>query len=274
MADAINLAGVIGYPIGHSRSPLLHGHWLRRYGIKGQYVALEVAPTDLEIALPLLPKLGFRGVNVTLPHKERVLALADRITPLAKRIGAANMLTFSSEGIEADNTDAYGFTWNILRSFPGWKPQRVAVLGAGGASRAVLAALQDCGAREIRLANRNIARAQQLSAEFGPSVSAVSWDERHEMLADCDTLVNSTSLGMTGQPPLEIDLTRLPGGALVTDLVYSPLQTALLVTAEGRGNPVVDGLGMLLHQAVPAFHRWFGIEPAVDDALRNVVLSP
>lgn len=269
----IPLAAVIGHPVAHSRSPRLHGHWLARHGIAGHYVPLDIAPDTLEQALAMLPKLGFVGANVTIPHKERALALADQVTPLARRIGAANTLVFTETGFQADNTDAYGFTWNILDRVPDWSPRRVALIGAGGASRAVIAALQDRGAQQILLTNRSPERAQALAMEFGASVTPVPWSQRAEMLDGCDTLVNATSLGMTGQPPLDLPLDALPKGAVVNDLVYAPLETPLLAQANAQGHIAVDGLGMLLHQAVPGFERWFGQRPQVDDTLRQAVLG-
>lgn len=274
MTETLSLAAVIGDPISHSRSPRVHGYWLRRYEIKGHYVALRVCVADLEKTLHLLPRIGFAGVNVTLPHKRPALLLADVVTPLAQRIGAANTLSFTAQGIEADNTDAHGFICNISHKVPGWLPRRIAVIGAGGASRAVLAALLDRDAQEIRLANRSSQRARELADEFGSKVIPVPWAERADMLAGCDTLVNATSLGMAGNPPLDIDLTNLPAQAVVNDLVYAPLETPLLARARARGNACVDGLGMLLHQAAPGFERWFGRKPAVDDELRCAVLSP
>jgi len=271
MSAPLNLAGVIGYPVAHSRSPRLHGHWLRRHAIDGHYIPLQVSPEDFPDSLKMLPKMGFSGVNVTIPHKEVALALADIATPLAKRIGAANTLTFTARGVEADNTDAYGFTWNILDSVPDWAPRCVAVIGAGGASRAVIAALQDRGAADIRLTNRSPDRATRLAAEFG--ITPVAWAERDNMLEGCDTLINATSLGMSGQPLLPIRLDALPQSAIVNDLVYTPLETPLLALARARGNPVIDGLGMLLHQAAPGFERWFGVVPEVDQELREWVLG-
>lgn len=271
MTAPLNLAGVIGFPVAHSRSPRLHGFWLRRHGIDGHYVPLRIAPEDFSIALKTLPKIGFSGANVTIPHKEAALALADHITPLARRIGAANTLAFTERGIEADNTDAHGFAANILDSAPDWAPRRVAVIGAGGASRAVLAALQDRGATDIRITNRSADRAARLAAEFG--VTAVAWEARETMLEGCDTLVNATSLGMAGQPPLPLRLDGLPKTAIVNDLIYTPLETPLLAAARARGNPAVDGLGMLLHQAAPGFERWFGVAPRVDQELRDWVLG-
>ena len=271
MTERLQLAGVIGFPISHSRSPRLHGFWLRRHHIDGHYVPLHIAPEDLGNALKILPKIGFAGANVTLPHKEAALALADHITPLARRIGAANTLAFTGRGIEADNTDAHGFAANIEDIAPHWAPRRVAVIGAGGASRAVLAALQDRGATDIRLANRSFERAARLAAEFG--ATPIAWEARETMLDGCDTLVNATSLGMTGQPPLSLRLDDLPRTAIVNDLIYTPLETPLLAAARARGNPVVDGLGMLLHQAAPGFERWFGVAPRVDQELRDWVLG-
>lgn len=274
MTPPVPLAAVIGYPAAHSRSPRLHAHWLQRYGIAGYYVPLQIAPADLAEALVLLPRLGFRGANVTLPHKEAALGLAAETTPEARRIGAANTIVFTETGFLADNTDAHGFARNILDHRPGWRPRTVAVIGAGGAARAVLAALIDRGASEIRLTNRTTERAERLAEEFGPEVRPIRWQAREEMLAGCDTLVNATSLGMAGKPGLDLAVDALPGDAVVNDLVYTPLETPLLAAARARGNVTVDGLGMLLHQAVPGFERWFGLRPAVDAALRAAVLAP
>lgn len=266
------LAAVLGDPIGHSRSPRLQGHWLARYGIAGHYIPLHVRAEDLATILALMPRLGFVGCNVTLPHKSDVLALATQATALARRIGSANTLTFIPDGgFEADNTDAHGFTWNILDSVPDWRPRRAAIVGAGGASRAVIVALQDRGASEIRITNRSPQRVEQLAAEF--SLTAVPWADRAKMLEGCDFLVNGTTQGMHGQPPLDLPLDALPNTAIVSDLVYTPLETPLLRKARARGNPVVDGLGMLLHQAAPGFARWFGHMPTVDADLRKAVMG-
>ena len=267
------LAAVLGDPVDHSLSPVLHDHWLRRYGIRGHYVPVHVEQRRLPTVLESLQQLGFAGVNVTVPHKEQVLQLSDSMSEAAQRIGAANTLTFTASGIHADNTDAYGFTWNILDAMPGWQPRHVTLLGAGGASRAVLAALMEQGAFDIRLVNRNLARAEALATEFGASVQPVPWTDRHDCLKGCDTLINATTLGMIGKPELTLNIDELAGDALVTDLVYTPLETALLAIARQRGNPVIDGFGMLLHQAVPAFERWFGKRPVVDQDLRNAVLQ-
>lgn len=270
----IPLAGVIGCPVGHSRSPVLHGTWLRQYGIAGQYVPLHVEAGDLADVLRAMPRMGFVGANVTIPHKEAVLALADDVSETASRIGAANTLTFGPDGrLHADNTDAYGFIANLRQNAPGWDAMRgpALVLGAGGAARAIIVALQDAGVPEIILCNRTAARAEALAAEFG--VTALPWEDRARVLSGMACVVNTTSLGMQGQPALDLDLSALPASALVTDIVYSPLETPLLAQARARGCTVVDGLGMLLHQAVPGFARWFGARPEVTDALRAAVLA-
>jgi shikimate dehydrogenase len=270
------LAGVIGWPIGHSRSPRLHGHWLRRYGIDGHYVPLAVRPEDLDGALRALPRLGFRGVNVTIPHKETALALAARVTPEAAAIGAANTLTFEPDGgFAADNTDGAGFLASLRQGAPAWRAAAgpALVLGAGGAARAVAAALLADGAPEVRLANRTRARAEGLRDHFGGRVSVVDWRDAAAAAAGAATIVNTTAIGM-GCDGAPIALDAAPDGALVTDIVYTPLETPLLAAARARGLATVDGLGMLLHQAVPGFERWFGKRPEVDDALRAAVLRP
>lgn len=277
MTEAPPLAGVLGWPVGHSRSPALHGHWLARYGLPGAYVALPVRPGDLAEALAALPKLGFRGVNVTLPHKEAALALAAVATERARRIGAANTLTFlPGGGFEADCTDGEGFIANLRQSAPAWRPEAgpAVVLGAGGAARAVVDALIEAGVPRIRLANRTRARAEALAEAAGPRVAVVDWAAAEAALDGAATLVNTTALGMEGQPPLDLALERAPDHALATDLVYAPLVTPFLARARERGLATVDGLGMLLHQAAPGFARWFGRRPEVDEALRLAVLAP
>ncbi len=276
MSAPPRLAGVIGCPIGHSRSPALHGHWLARYGIRGHYIPMAVAPDDFAAALAALPKLGFRGVNVTLPHKEAALALAEEMTERAERIGAANTLMFlPSGGFRADNTDGIGFIANLRQARPEWRPERgsALVLGAGGAARAVVHALADEGVPEIRLTNRTQARAEALAASAGSPVIVVPWSEAEMAMAGAATIVNTTSLGMEGQPPLEIGFGAAPRAALATDIVYQPLITPFLHRAAAAGLVTVDGLGMLLHQAVPGFETWFGRKPEVDDALREAVLG-
>ncbi|CUH39408.1 Shikimate dehydrogenase [Jannaschia seosinensis] len=268
------LAGVIGDPIAHSRSPRLHGHWLRRYGIDGQYVPLHVREADLRATLHLLPRLGFTGINVTLPHKEAAFALADDATERAAAIGAANTLIFRNNRIFADNTDGFGFIANLRAGAPDWRADEPAlVIGAGGAARGIVAALLAAGVPVVTLVNRTRERAKALAGLFDARVSVRDWSDAGHAMAGCGVVVNTTSLGMTGQPPLALDLDALPQHAVVIDIVYTPLRTALLEAAAARGNPTVDGLGMLLHQAAPGFQAWFGIEPEVDDALREAVLA-
>jgi shikimate dehydrogenase len=273
------VAGVMGWPVSHSRSPRLHGHWLRRYGIAGHYVPLAVAPEAFDLAFRGLAALGFAGANVTLPHKERALALADAATPRARRIGAANTLVLRDGGVEADNTDGFGFLENLRQCAPGWRAGAgpAVVLGAGGAARAVVAALLDAGCPELRLTNRTRDRAEALAGALGGAlggpVTVVDWAEAPAAMDGATTLVNATSLGMQGQPPFDLPLDAAPAGALATDLVYVPLLTPFLAAAQARGLATVDGLGMLLHQARPGFAAWFGREPEVDEDLRRAVLA-
>jgi len=272
----IPLAGVIGHPIAHSRSPALHGFWLRRYGVKGHYIPMDVAPADLETTLRHLPKIGFVGLNVTLPHKEAILKIADVITDRAALIGAANTLIFRKDGkIHADNTDGAGYVANLRQNAPHWVPAAgsAAVFGAGGAARAVVAALIEVGVPEIRIANRSRPRAEALRADFGAKLVVYDWVQAANMLEGAATVINTTSLGMAGKPEFRVPLDAIEPGAVVNDLVYNPLKTAFLAEAEQRGATIVDGLGMLLHQAAPGFERWFGPTPAVDEATRQAVLS-
>ena len=272
----LKLAGVMGWPVAHSRSPRLHGHWLARYGIAGAYLPLLVAPDDLARALEGLRALNFRGANVTLPLKEKALALVDRAEPLARRIGAVNTIVVEADGsLLGSNTDAFGFTENLKAGAPGWTAAAgpAVVLGAGGAARAVIAALLDAGAPQIRLYNRSLERAQALQAAFDGPVEVAPWRQRSAGLDGAALLVNTTSLGMAGHEELEIELDALPRGAVVNDIVYAPLSTPLLQRARARGNSVVDGLGMLLHQARPGFEAWFGQAPVVDEQLRRHVAA-
>lgn len=276
MTDNIPLAGVIGHPIAHSRSPALHTHWLRRYGIRGHYVPMDIASDDLEEALRFLPKIGFVGLNVTIPHKERALALADLATDRAALMGAANTLIFRKDGkIHADNTDGYGFIENLRQGAPDWIPNAgpALVIGAGGASRAVVASLIEVGVDEIRLTNRTRTRSEALRQEFGTKIEVIDWVQAGNALEGAMTVINASSLGMTGKPEMRIPLDGMERHAVVTDLVYAPLKTKLLEYAESIGCRTVDGLGMLLHQAVPAFERWFGKRPEVDEKLRAAVLG-
>ncbi len=274
--QTIPLAGVVGWPIAHSRSPLLHNHWLQRYGIKGHYVAMGVKAQNFESAIRALPLLGFQGVNITIPYKETVLGIASSVTDRASLIGAANTLIFKENGgIHADNTDGYGFIQNLRQTVPDWNPASgpALVLGAGGASRAVISALLSEGATEIRLTNRTRHRADMLKDQFGAKVSVHDWVHRSSMVDGATTIVNTTSLGMENQPELNMRLESCHPDAVVSDLVYTPLMTPLLRDAEARGLRAVDGLGMLLHQGVPGFEMWFDKRPIVDDALRQAVLA-
>jgi shikimate dehydrogenase len=269
-------ACVIGWPVEHSRSPLIHRYWLKQYGLDGAYEKEAVKPEDLPAFLGGLAARGYAGANVTLPHKEAALRLATVADEAARTIGAANTLWLDEAGrLNASNTDAYGFMTNLNAVAPGWNEGRrpVMVLGAGGAGRAVLHGLLAEGASRILLANRTSGRAQELADAFGPAVTVVDWRERDHALLGCGLLVNATSLGMTGKEALDLDLALLPSDAAVADLVYSPLETRLLAAARGRDNRTVDGLGMLLHQAVPGFERWFGVRPAVTDELRAHVAA-
>lgn len=271
----IPLAAVIGHPIAHSKSPDVHGYWLRKYGIPGHYIPLDIAPDNLTELLPRLPDLGFVGANVTIPHKETVMNIADKITDRATLIGAANTLIFRKNGrIVADNTDGYGFIENIRQTVPTWNPKSgpAVVFGAGGAARAVLASLLDVGVPRIMLTNRTRERAENLRADFGNRIEVVDWVHAGNILDDAKLVVNTTSLGMTGHREMRVPLDGLKPGTIVNDLVYSPLRTGLLATADEKGCRVVDGLGMLLHQAVPGFERWFGKRPEVDVNVRNAVL--
>ncbi len=271
----IPLAGVIGSPVAHSRSPLLHRHWLQSHGITGYYIPMDVGRNDLERVIRSLPLMGFVGVNITIPHKESVLAIADKITDRATLISAANTLIFLADGtIHADNTDGYGFIENLRSGAPNWQAKAgpAVVLGAGGAARAVIAALSDAGVPEIILSNRTRARAERLRDDFGQRVRVVDWVQAGTVMQDGALIVNTTTLGMTGQPELRIPLDGLQEGTVVTDLVYTPLKTRLLSAAEQAGCVTVDGLGMLLHQAVPGFERWFGQRPEVDEAARAAAL--
>ncbi len=274
--NRIPLAGVIGHPVAHSRSPKLHGHWLRSYGLSGFYIPMDVAPADLEQVVRTLPKAGFVGVNVTVPHKEAALRLADKASDRASVIGAANTLVFRPDGsIHADNTDGYGFLENLRSGAPDWNPKDgpAVVFGAGGAARAVISALADSGVPEILLSNRTRTRADHLKEEFGQRITVVDWVQAGNVIEEAELIVNTTSLGMTGQSELRVPLDGLQPGSVVTDLVYAPLKTRLLAEAEDAGCTTVDGLGMLLHQAVPGFERWFGVKPEVDDAARAAALA-
>lgn len=269
-------AAVIGTPIAHSLSPKLHGYWLKRYGLPGSYTAIDVPEQALEKKLKQMAKDGFIGANVTLPHKVSMLQIADQFTDRATLIGAANTLVFKEDGrIFADNTDAYGFLASMRQGAPNWAPESgpALVLGAGGAARAVIVALAEAGVPEIIVANRTRAKAEALCADFGARLRALDWVQAGMALQEARTLVNTTSLGMAGGQDLKLSLENLSPDCVVSDIVYRPLRTPLLDGAAAKGCTTVDGLGMLLHQGVPGFERWFGIRPEVDAATRTAVLA-
>ncbi len=276
LSGKAKIAGVIGWPVGHSKSPRLHGYWLEKYQVDGTYIPLPVEPDHFAKAIHGMQAMGFKGANVTVPHKETALKIADEVSGRAKKIGAANTLVFKEDGtIFADNTDGYGFYQNLICGAPDWQADAgpAVVLGAGGAARAVLIALAEAGVPEIRLTNRTKERADNLAAELEAPITVVDWHDREQALCGANLLTNTTTLGMSGQALLEIDLFDLPKTALVNDIVYAPLMTNLLEKAHVHGCSVVDGLGMLLHQARPGFEAWFGVDPVVDEALRQFVLE-
>ncbi|MBL6932243.1 MAG: shikimate dehydrogenase [Rhodospirillales bacterium] len=276
MKDQIIKAGVIGWPIDHSLSPRLHGYWLNRFNIKGSYEAIGVDEDSLQLFLEKLPINGYSGLNVTIPHKESVMQHLHSISSQARRIGAVNTIIVNNKGqLAGSNTDGFGFIENLKQGnseFNATKGPAV-VLGAGGAARAIVVALIDKGAPSIKLINRTRARAEELALDIGGPIQVLDWQDRNDILEDASLLVNTTTLGMNGKPPLDISLDGLAAEALVTDIVYAPLETALLKSARARGNGAVDGIGMLLHQARPGFAAWFGVEPEVTDDLRNYVLA-
>jgi shikimate dehydrogenase len=268
------LAGVMGWPVAHSRSPQLHNYWIRKYSLHGSYVLLPVQPGHLSAAMAGLSALGFAGCNITIPHKVDAMALVHDIDDNARRMGAINTVAVQPDGsLKGFNTDGFGFIQSLLDAKPDWRADAgpVTVIGAGGASRAVVLSLAERGAREIRLVNRSFEKAEALAKAFGGPVHALPWSERHEALADIALLVNTTNQGMHGTSPLDLELSRLPRQALVCDIIYVPLETPLLAAARAQGNLTVNGLGMLLHQARPAFNAWFGVMPEVTAELRQLV---
>lgn len=264
----------MGWPVAHSRSPVIHNHWIAEHGLKGAYVLLPVQPGQLTTALRALPVLGFAGCNLTIPHKVAALKIVDHIDPLAQRMGAINTIVVEPDGsLTGLNTDGFGYIHSLLEAQPDWRADAgpITVVGAGGAARAVIVALIEHGAQEIRLTNRSAAKAQDMAQEFGPRVHAVAWEDRHDALTGVALLVNTTNQGMHGEPALDLKLDHLPVQALVSDIIYVPMETPLLVAAKARGNTTVNGLGMLLHQARPAFAAWFGVLPEVTPTLRKQV---
>jgi shikimate dehydrogenase len=268
------MAGIMGWPVMHSRSPKIHNFWLAKYGLTGTYVPLAIPTEGLRVALRALPALGFAGCNLTIPHKEAAFEIVDRVDPLARRIGAINCVVVAPDGsLDGNNYDGFGYIHSILEAYPDWRADAgpIVVVGAGGGARAVLASLVDQGAREIRLVNRSPERAKALAQEFGAPIKALAWDDRHAALGGAAMLINTTSQGMAGQPALDLALDKLPTSALVSDIIYIPRETPLLAAARLRGNRTVNGLGMLLHQARPAFHAWFGVMPEVTAELRAMI---
>jgi shikimate dehydrogenase len=266
-------AGVVGHPVKHSRSPIIHGYWLEQFGINGRYDRYDVKPEDFSHFVKTLSEQGLQGVNVTIPHKEAAFLALDEATERARRLKAANTLWFENGKLWGDNTDSIGFLANLDQGHPGWdiNAKSALILGAGGAARAIIAGLQERNIEKITIVNRTRERAEELALMSGGQVAVAEWSKLSFQLESADLVVNTTSLGMSGQPDLDLSLDPLGKNALVTDIVYVPLETNLLKQARLRGNPVVDGLGMLLHQAVPGFEHWFGKRPVVTDALRHLV---
>lgn len=276
MMTTLPLAGVLGYPIAHSKSPKMHGYWLQQNNIAGHYVPLSVAPDDFKSVVRTLPKMGFVGANVTLPHKLSALEIATEVSERARLIGAANTLTFGSNGeIYADNTDGYGFITNIKTAAPNWsaKGGPALVLGAGGAARAIISALKEDGVPKIYLANRTREKSELLAHDFGDAIAVIDWQDIPQYLDHAATLINTTSLGMLGKDDMTVDLSNLTNRTLVTDIVYTPLETGLLKAAKEKGCQTVDGLGMLIYQGIPGFEKWFGVTPTVTQELRDLLLS-
>ncbi|WP_293867495.1 shikimate dehydrogenase [uncultured Alsobacter sp.] len=272
--DRFLLAGVMGYPVMHSRSPKLHNYWFEKHGLLGTYVPLAIQPDGLLAALRALPALGFAGCNITVPHKIAAMEAMATIDPMAVRIGAINCVTVQKDGsLHGTNNDGFGYLESVRERFADWRADAgpIVVLGAGGGARAVVAALADAGAPEIRLINRSRDKAEGIARDYGAPVVVHDWAQRAEALDGAAMLVNTTSLGMHGQPPLEIALDRLPTQAVVSDIVYIPKETDLLAAARKRGNRTVNGLGMLLNQARPAFQSWFGVLPEVTPELRAMI---
>jgi shikimate dehydrogenase len=268
------MAGVMGWPVMHSKSPMLHNYWFQQYGLNGTYVPLAIEPSGLGAALRALHPLGFAGCNLTIPHKQEALKIVDEVDPIGRSMGAISCVVVRPDGsLRGSNNDGYGFIENILEHAPQTRFDAgpVTVIGAGGGARAVIWGLAERGAKEIRLVNRTKARAQKIADEFKVSIKPVDWADRNLALEDCNIVVNTTSQGMVGMAPLDVDLARLPRHALVTDIVYTPLETPLLRAARQRGNPTVDGLGMLLHQARPAWQAWFNLDPKVTPELRAMI---
>lgn len=276
MSGEFGLAGVMGWPIAQSRSPVIHNYWLEKYRINGRYVPLAVKPERLPDAIRGLPALGFRGCNLTMPHKQMAMAMVDSLTDTAKRIGALNCIVVGDEGkLLGVNNDGNGYVLSVQEVAPQWTPDAgpIAILGAGGAARALIVALLERGAKEIRLINRTLEKAEQLAKEYGAAIKPMAWDKRSDVIGDVALLANATSQGMIGKPALDISLDKLSKQTLVSDLIYVPPETPFLAAAKARGNVTINGLGMLLHQARPAFQAWFGVMPEITPELRAAVMA-
>lgn len=276
MDNKFVMAGVMGWPVAHSRSPVIHNHWIRHYGLNGTYGLFPVQPQNIDDAIRGLKALGLAGCNITIPHKVEAMKRMDWVDPLAQRMGAINTIVVQADGaLHGFNNDGFGFIQSLRDEKPDWRADAgpITVLGAGGAARAIVLSLIDEGAREIRLINRTRAKADALAQEFGQVVTAYNWSERHDALASCALLINTTNQGMHGQADLDLQLDELPVSALVADAIYIPLETALLAQARQRGNTGVNGLGMLLNQARPAFNAWFGVMPDITPDLRQAIIA-
>jgi shikimate dehydrogenase len=276
MAGDFILAGVMGWPIAQSRSPILHNYWIEKYNLNGRYVPLAVRPERLSDAIRGLPALGFRGCNLTMPHKQLAMTMVDSLTDTAKRIGAVNCIVVGEGSkLSGTNNDGNGYVLSVQEVAPQWRPSDgpIAILGAGGAARAIIVAFLERGASEIRLINRTFEKAERLAKEFGSAIKPIAWDKRSDAIADVALLTNATNQGMVGQPPLEIALDKLSSRTLVSDLIYVPPETPFLTAAKARGNVIINGLGMLLHQARPAFEAWFGVMPEITPDLRASIIA-
>lgn len=276
MNNTFTMAGVMGWPVAHSRSPAIHNHWIRKHHLNGAYGLFPVPPTHLEAAIRGIQALGLAGCNLTIPHKVEAMAYMDWVDPLAQRMGAINTIVVQADGaLHGFNNDGFGFLQSLRDAQPNWRADLgpIVIVGAGGAARAIVVSLIDAGATEIRLLNRTHHKAQALAQEFGTPVTSFDWSERHEALAGAALLVNTTNQGMHGEAPLDLALDQLPTNALVSDAIYIPLETPLLQAARLRGNTTVNGLGMLLHQASPAFQAWFGVTPEVTPELRKLIIA-
>lgn len=273
--DESKKAGVIGWPINHSRSPLIHGYWLKKYVLSGSYEAISLSPDELGSFFRNFAENGYSGVNVTIPHKELVIPHLDTIDEAAKAIGAVNTIWLEDDKLQGTNTDWLGFLGNLDAGCPNWDngAKTALVLGAGGAARGIIYALMQRGFSQIHVANRTLERAHDMYRHFGKAVSPHALDDADQWVAECDLIVNTTSLGMDKNPPLTLSLETISPDCLVTDIVYAPLETPLLAQAKNKGIKCVDGLGMLLHQAAPGFEKWFGAFPDVDDELRQIILK-